>query len=293
MSKKDCVAAKDKFDIYYKGIYGLRWPSLKDAMMKESSPVRLSMAIDETISKCLNEPYYMDRASILAASMLPVEKGHNVLDMCAAPGGKTLVLASKLEGTGALVSNDRSAQRRSRLAKVIQSCLVQNASTNIRITGHDSSKWSLHEKNVYDSILLDAPCSSERHVLNDESELAIWSETRPKRLAIQQFAMLAAALEAAVDGGFILYSTCSINPIENEMVIEKLHRKREGQFEEVCIDDAVEELKEGPLTNVFNSLQVEKLKHGQIVLPDASDFCGPLFFCLLRKTGSQTKGSIR
>lgn len=288
MSKKNAESGAQRFDKYYREIYRDRWECLKDAMLKDSNPIMLSSAFAKSESAdCFDEPYYMDKASILAACMLPVKEGDKVLDMCAAPGGKTLVLASKLNGSGTLVSNDRSASRRSRLAKVVDTCLQMQAKGNIRVTGHDSSTWSLYEKDAYDCVLLDAPCSSERHVLNDAAELSIWSHTRPKRLAVQQFAMLAAALDAAVDGGYILYSTCSINPEENEKVIGKLERKRNGLFEEIPLSKMVEDIKEGVLTNTFNSLYVEELEHGSIVLPDKSYLCGPLYFCLLRKHSSQ------
>lgn len=295
MPRKDAGSGAQRFDGYYREIYKDRWDGLKAAMFEDSNPIELSSAFGESESVgCFETPYYMDMASILAANMLPVKAGDRVLDMCAAPGGKTLVLAAKLNGTGTLVSNDRSASRRSRLAKVVDTCLKPQAKSNIKVTGHDSSTWSLYEKDAYDCVLLDAPCSSERHVLNDSAELSIWSPSRPKRLAIQQFAMLAAALDAAVDGGYILYSTCSINPVENEKVIEKLERKRNGLFEEIPLAKMVEDIKEGVLTNTFNSLHVEELQHGSIVLPDNSNLCGPLYFCLLRKRAFQTgqsKGS--
>lgn len=284
MPKKGAESGAERFDRYYREIYQGRWEDLKEAMLRDSNPIMLSSAFEEgDFAACFDAPYYMDKASILAACMLPVKRGDKVLDMCAAPGGKTLILASKLNGSGTLVSNDRSASRRSRLAKVVDTCLKPQAKGNIRVTGHDSSTWSLYEKDAYDCVLLDAPCSSERHVLNDAAELSIWSPTRPKRLAVQQFAMLAAALDAAVDGGYLLYSTCSINPVENEKVIEKLERKRKGLFEEVPLSKKVEDTKEGILTNIFNSLYVEELEHGGIVLPDKSNLCGPLYFCLLRK----------
>ncbi len=294
MPRKEAASGAQRFDGYYREIYQDRWTGLKEAMLKDSNPIMLSSAFgDKEQKECFEEPYYMDMASILAACMLPAKAGDRVLDMCAAPGGKTLVLASRLNGSGILVSNDRSASRRSRLAKVVDTCLKPQVKSNIKVTGHDSSTWSLYEKDVYDCVLLDAPCSSERHVLNDASELSMWSPTRPKRLAIQQFAMLAAALDAAVDGGYILYSTCSINPIENEKVIEKLKRKRAGRFEEMPLSKMVEKTKAGVLTNTFKSLQVEELEHGYIVLPDKSNLCGPLYFCLLRKQSLQTDPNER
>ena len=269
MGKKDKTAKElsgaEKFDLYYNEIYGSRWLSLKEAMLVESNPISLSDS--------LASPYYMDKASILAASILPIKENYKVLDMCAAPGGKTLVLAMKLNGTGKLISNDRSAQRRTRLAKVISTCLPEALRQNITITGHDSTTWSLYEKNVYDCVLLDAPCSSERHVLVDPSALSIWSPSRPKHLAIQQFAMLAAALDATVAGGYILYSTCSINPVENELVIEKLLKKRSGLFEEIPVEKV----------DFSASNFSEARLHGRIILPDTSNGCGPLYFCLLKR----------
>lgn len=278
MSKKDKskknLSGSEKFDSYYSEIYGTRWPSLKEAMLRESNPVSLG----EILNCPLVSPYYMDKASIMAASILPIKEDNKVLDMCAAPGGKTLVLAMKLNGTGKLISNDRSAQRRTRLAKVINSCLPETLRQNITITGHDGTTWSLYEKDVYDCILLDAPCSSERHVITDSTALSIWSPSRPKRLAIQQFAMLVAALDATVDGGYILYSTCSINPIENELVIEKLSKKRTGIFEEISIEEVAPEIVKAS----------EKCPNGRIILPDSYSSCGPLYFCLLKKIGKNT-----
>ena len=267
MAHREKKEGRDRFEEFYNDVYGQRWQSLKSALLKESSPVSLSDR--------LTQPYYMDSASIQAASFLPVKQGDTVLDMCAAPGGKTLVIALKLDGNGHLVSNDRSSQRRIRLHNVIKNCLDEKKASIISVTGHDSTKWGLYEKNVYDCILLDAPCSSERHVLADEKALAIWGPNRPKVLAMQQFAMLAAALDAAKPGGYILYSTCSINPMENSMVIEKLHLKRHELFTEIPLET-----------------HAEKLDHGYIFLPDTSNGTGPLYFCLLKKSTEVKENEI-
>ena len=137
----------------------------------------------------------------------------------------------------------------------------------VQVTAPDATRWSLYEQNVYDRVLLDAPCSSERHVLHDPKALAMWSPSRPKRLAITQFAMLAAALEAVKVGGYILYSTCSINPMENERVVEKLFEKRVGRF------------------TIMDSAQAgsEEKDYGSIILPDQGEGRGPLYFCLIRR----------
>lgn len=258
-TKKIKLPPMERFDNYYKSYYNERWPKLKEALLIKSSPIELE---EELI-----QPYYMDKASIICAKLLNVEKGDSVLDMCAAPGGKTLVLASALKGSGILISNDRSSKRRSRLHNVIKDHLKEEYQKNIKVCAHDASKWGIFEKNVYDKILLDAPCSSERHVLATPSALELWTPNRPKHLAIQQFAMLVSALDAVKPGGLILYSTCAITPQEDEDVIEKLLKRRKGQFSLV----------------EFDAQFTEKRKYGQIILPDTSNGLGPLYFCLIKK----------
>lgn len=257
--RKDKVEGAVLFDTYYQSIYQDRWPTLRQALEQN----RESIAFSEGLLK----NYFMDEASIMAAKALAVQSGDAVLDMCAAPGGKTLVLAGALQGTGKLVCNDRSSARRARLHQVISDHLDESWRKNIFVTGHDASRWSLYEQQAYDKVLLDAPCSSERHVLADSKALSLWSASRPKHLAIMQFAMLASALEAVKIGGQIVYSTCSINPMENQMVLEKLEKKRAGRFIvlPVVLPGA------------------EALEYGYITLPDRAGGTGPLYVCLIRR----------
>jgi 16S rRNA C967 or C1407 C5-methylase (RsmB/RsmF family) len=252
----------DKFDSFYTEIYGSRWPLLKESLLKESTPIEFSANLEKS--------YYLDEASYFAATQLPINKGDEVLDMCSAPGGKALVLATKLQGEGLLVCNDRSSARRARLINVVNQHLKEKERTIVEITPHDATKWGLYEKEKYDAILLDAPCSSERHVIQNEKALKQWSKARTKQLAVRQFAMLAAAFDAVKIGGYILYCTCTISPIENEQVIEKLNKKRLNKWEEV------------PTTIHPYS---EKLKYGSIILPDKANNMGPLYYCLIRRVG--------
>ena len=258
MKKKNKTGGEVKFDKFYFDLYAERWPRLKEALLKES---------EEKVSpEGLKEPYYMDTSSLLTASLLPVTPSSTVLDMCAAPGGKSLVLALNMEGKGLLVSNDRSPERRRRMRNVFSSCLPEK-SVEIKITGYNAESWGLYEKDMYDCILLDAPCSSERHVINDPKYLSLWTPSRPKRLEITQYAMLSSALMAAKENGYILYSTCSINSGENENNIAKLLSRHSDEVDIVDI-------------SVENS---EKRKYGSIILPDSSGGLGPMYFCLLQK----------
>ena len=257
MAKKKNETGEERFEAFYSSLYGERWPLLREALLRET---------EEKVSpEGLSSPYYMDRSSLLTASLLPVAPGMKVLDMCAAPGGKSLVLALALKGEGSLTSNDRSPERRRRMKDVFSSCLPPG-SVDIRITGFNAESWGLYEKDEYDAILLDAPCSSERHVMNDSKYLSQWSPSRPKRLAVSQYAMLSSALMAVKEGGYILYSTCSINSGENEDVIKKLFERHPDDVEEA------EESKTG-----------EKRARGTLILPDTAGGLGPMYSCLLRK----------
>lgn len=247
------------FDGFYREQYGERWDSLKAAMLSEEE--------DKTSIDGLVVPYYMDRTSIETAMLLPVEGASSVLDMCAAPGGKSIVLASRMRGAGQLTSNDRSPERRQRMRRAFESSLPEEWRGNITVTGHDASRWGVYEKDAYDRILLDAPCSSERHVLTSPEHLSQWSPSRPKRLQALQFSMLSSALLAAKKGGIILYSTCSINRGEDEDIIARLIRKHP------------EEVREIPVSLEYG----EKRDHGMIVLPDVSGGRGPMYAALIEK----------
>lgn len=247
--KSDERRGAGAFDRHFAAIYGDRWDALRAALAAPARP--------EAHLEGLVKPYYLDGASVRAARALDVQPGDEVLDMCAAPGGKTLVLALALAGTGRLVSNDRSADRRGRLKRVVDEHLPEASKANLTVTGYDATQWGLHEHGVYDRILLDAPCSSERHLIHSPGHLADWSPNRTKALAQQAMAMLCAALEALKPGGWLLYSTCSISPEENEGLLGRFATKRPGAWS--LIDQT-------------------------LVLPDGAEGEGPLFYALMKKS---------
>jgi len=252
------VKHKEDFDTYYKGIWGERWDALKGAFGGE---------IDYcTLSEGLLKPYYLDRASLYPAKALDVQKGDCVLDMYAAPGGKTLVLALAKGKDGTLVANDKSADRRMRLKSVITEHLPSGIAETVHITSFDAATWGLYQQDMYDRILLDAPCSSERHVLSSPHYLSQWTPARTKQLAIRQFAMLAAALDAVKPGGRIVYSTCSISPLENDGIVEKLFKKRKNLFQIIDFEPEIG----------------EKTKYGIHILPDTTG-AGPIYYCGIEK----------
>lgn len=250
-----------EFFDYFEGVYGNRWPTLLEAMKGEGRAAELRFG--ENL-----EPYFLDEASIFAAECLQVEPGMEVLDMCAAPGGKTLVLASKLQGRGSLQSNDRSPDRRLRLQHVIENSLPESWRSIIRVTGYDGMKFGLHKKESYDRILLDAPCSSDRHVLNAPQYLKEWSSKRVKRLSVEQGALLASAVDALRPGGVLVYGTCALSPLENDAVVGKILKKRPSM--EL---DFIKDIPEG----------ADRTECGVHILPDKAKGSGPIYCARLRK----------
>ncbi len=281
MAQKGAAA----FDAHYRQAYGSRWDGLRKALLEEKRHAVVfgqvppegipgqalpwfpgAFALDGRTEFPNARCYFMDAASLLPVLALDPQPGERVLDMCAAPGGKSLLIAWALGASGELTANDRSPERRGRLKKTLEELTVAGARPQIQVTGHAAERWGLHHPNSYDKILLDAPCSSERHVLEDPKELENWSYKRPTRLSGEQFALLCSALDSAKPGATIVYSTCALEPRENDGVVAKLLERRVGKVE----------------VSAWESPLGGRTVHGWRVLPDR-DGWGPFYLSCLRK----------
>lgn len=266
------------FNTYYRGVYGHRWAVLAEALTRGPTHVAWDQG--------LREPYYLDPASVAAGYLLPLAGAERVLDLCAAPGGKTLVLAGRMDPAAQLVANERSRRRRARLLRVLDAHLPAPLRARVQVTGHDASRWGLHEPAYYDAVLADVPCSSEQHVLADPAELERWSRSRIKRLSVQQGAILAAAVDSARPGGFILYVTCAVTPEENDAVVARILRKRSESVAPVASDHltGAAAAPVGAFPAVAAALErAEPTDYGIHILPDTAAGAGPLYCALLRR----------
>ncbi|MBO7639382.1 MAG: RsmB/NOP family class I SAM-dependent RNA methyltransferase [Treponema sp.] len=276
------------FENYYSSLYGEAWPRLRESLLEEVKYIQVEY------ESC--RPYFMDAASVCAALCLPLDKADHVLDLCAAPGGKTLVIAGNLGSDSSLVSNERSPERKNRLAKVISESLPQSLSRRIEVKCSDGSTWCRKEIDCFDSILLDAPCSSERHVLNDSHYLDQWSPARIKTLSMEEWALLSCAWRLLRGGGYLLYSTCALSPDENDGVVARLLKK----FDDVALmqNDKVQEIfnvnlnglrKKGidlsGMEDIF--CNAVKTEYGFHLLPNKTGGSGPIYFSLLYKVKGQ------
>ena len=163
--------------------------------------------------------YYLQEPSAMApAAVLPVEPGDRVLDLCAAPGGKSTELGAKLQGEGLLVSNDISNSR----AKALLKNLELFGIPNICVTSETPEKLASVFGPYFDKILVDAPCSGEGMFRKDPDLIKSWLDRGPEAYAPIQREILASAVRMLKPGGLLLYSTCTFAQIEDEDMIEWL-----------------------------------------------------------------------
>ena len=266
------------FEKYYEEIYSSRWNSLRKSLLEDRPAYEFSQG--------LVKPYFLDYASVLAARSLRLpapaltgsiqhgsaEGPAAILDACAAPGGKSLVIAASLPPYAMLLCNEISAERRRRLSDVLDTHLGQGIRAQLRVSGFDAAAQARRksEHGRFDAILLDAPCSSEAHVLKNDHALREWTPARPRFLARRQWALLSSAFLMLKPGGSLVYCTCALTNVENDGVAGRLPEKYGSQAELDPPDFA-----EGHET-----------EFGKIILPDLFN-CGPIYVARFRKTGNK------
>jgi NOL1/NOP2/sun family putative RNA methylase len=169
--------------------------------------------------------FIQNAASWLPVLALDVQQGDHILDVCAAPGGKTSHIMAVSNGKARVWANDNS---RARLAK-LQSNLERLGADVERLCLYDATNLVRKLGNEqFDKILLDAPCSGEGLMqLDSDKDLSMWSVAQVKRLSQLQRRILTQAWQLLKPGGTLVYSTCTMAPEENEAVVDYLLRSRE------------------------------------------------------------------
>ncbi len=159
--------------------------------------------------------YIQEPSAMIPASVIDIEEGDIVLDMCAAPGGKTTLIGEKLKGTGALVANDISNSRAKILAKNVEKFGI----TNAIILSENQEVLERKLSNFFDKILIDAPCSGEGMFRKEPTVEKYWHDKIDLEYQEIQKSLLSSASLMLKEGGQIVYSTCTFNKIENEEVV--------------------------------------------------------------------------
>lgn len=159
------------------------------------------------------------------SSMLPVqalfasqEKPLMLMDMASAPGSKTTQIAAKMANQGLIVANEYAASR----VKVLHANISRCGVVNTALTHFDARVFGAALPEQFDAILLDAPCSGEGVIRKDPQAFTHWSLESTEQIAQTQRELLVSAFHALKPGGRLIYSTCTLNTIENQQVIASL-----------------------------------------------------------------------
>ena len=159
--------------------------------------------------------YYLQEPSAMTpASYLPVTPGENVLDLCAAPGGKATALGAMLNGSGLLVANDISSSRTRALLRNVELFGITNAFVTNETPAHLKDRFP----EFFHKIILDAPCSGEGMFRKEEALAKDWTPEKSEELSRIQKQLCLNAADMLQPGGQMLYSTCTFAKEENEDV---------------------------------------------------------------------------
>jgi NOL1/NOP2/sun family putative RNA methylase len=172
-----------------------------------------------------------DAASMIPPVVLNPKKGDIVLDICAAPGSKTTQLAQYMENTSILLANDAQGKRLSALGINLQRCGV----TNTIITKMDGER--IRGEEIFDKILIDAPCSGTGTIRRSYKIAEMWSPGLVDRMSKIQYKLLKNAFRLLKKGGTLVYSTCTLEPQENEGTVNKLlQENKNAQIQEIKLN---------------------------------------------------------
>ena len=220
-------------------------------------------------------------SSMAAVLGLSIEPGHDVLDLCAAPGSKTTLISQLQQGSGILVANDRSRQRLFKLRAHLRQLGVSNA----EVTCHPGAIFGSSHVDCFDRVLVDAPCSGEGMLhASDPQSIARWSEGRIRRLARQQAGLLSAALRTLRIGGCCMYSTCTYAPEENEVVVDRVLRKHGDRFVLQVLPESVPAGSPG-LARWGEREFDSTLQHSLRLLPGKGSGLTGFYLALIRRVG--------
>ena len=207
--------------------------------------------------------YQQNLSSQLVTAILDPQPGERILDVCAAPGSKTSQLAMLMHNEGQIVAIEKVRSRFYRLRRVLELLGVQN--TQVVLT--DARRYQAQGE-LFDKILVDAPCSSEgRFSLIDPDSFRYWSPRKIREMQTKQKGLIKKAVDLLKNGGTLVYSTCTFAPEENEGVLNWLLKKYEGRLSVEKID--VKGIKTYPGILSWNKKEYDQqLRFCTRILPD-------------------------
>ncbi len=204
------------------------WKLEKIPWVKEGFFVKEPEDIARSLEYFLGYYYIQEGSSMIPPLILDPKPEDRILDLCAAPGSKTTQMAAMMKNKGIIVANDDSVKRIKALCMNLQKCGIKNCIVTIT----DGRKfWRKGLK--FNKILLDVPCSGSGTIISSYSVFETWSPYIVFRLSKLQKQLLKSAVRCLEKDGIIVYSTCSMDPEENEDVIDFGVKKLGLEVEEV------------------------------------------------------------
>ncbi|MBR4123371.1 MAG: NOL1/NOP2/sun family putative RNA methylase [Clostridia bacterium] len=220
--------------------------------------------------------YVQEPAAMAPAECVEINEDWKILDMCAAPGGKSTQLRNKLGKNGVLVSNEIIPSR----CKILTGNIERLGLTNVVTTCMDTEKLSKTFPKTFDLIMVDAPCSGEGMFRKEAVAVSEWSKENVLMCAERQEKILENAVKCLKDGGFIIYSTCTFSLEENEMVVDAFLQKH-PEFKIMKTTEEVERATESGI--IFDGCQTNDIHFARRFYPHKSKGEGQ-FMAVLKNT---------
>lgn len=231
--------------------------------------------IGNTAEHQLGYIYVQEAASMIPPVVLAPEPHETVLDMCASPGSKTTQMAAYMQNNGIIIANDISGMRLRPLGINLQRTGVSNTIITL-MQGRFFEKAGIE----FDKILLDAPCSGTGSIRKSLKTLQIWNPDMVRRLAAIQRQLADTAFRILKKDGVMVYSTCSVEPEENEEVIDFLVNKYDNaMIEEIELDIK----RSSPILSFEKREYSKEIKKSLRIWPQDNDTEG-FFVCRIKKS---------
>lgn len=173
--------------------------------------------------------YLQDPSAMIVASLLDAKEDEYILDLCAAPGGKTIGTSLRMNQKGIIISNDLSKER----CRALYDNVSRLGLKNIVITNNDFTKIHQYYLNTFDKIILDAPCSGSGMFRKDIKMIEDWSIAKVYKNSIIQCSLIDIAYLMLKPGGTLIYSTCSYSYEEDEQIIKYLLSHTDAVVEDI------------------------------------------------------------
>jgi len=232
--------------------------------------------IGNLVEHSLGYFYTQEAASMIPPLVLDPKETDIVLDIAASPGSKTTQIASMMNNKGILVANDFTTLRMKPLSLNVQRCGITNCIITLMM-----GQWFKNSKIEFDKILVDAPCSGTGTIRKSLKTLRIWNPNMVRRLAGTQRQLIDTAFNILKPNGTLVYSTCSLEPEENEAIVDFLLNKYENaKIEEIKLPNIK---RSNPIMEFDKNSYNENIKDCLRIWPQDNDTEG-FFVAKIKKT---------